>query len=93
MSRLPFTSSRHDPFWGMDGKGARNARTQRRLVWYAGLVVAVAIAALIATRLPSVDPQFVMVGGGRPILAGAIFALLGASVLIGAAWMRRGPRD
>ncbi|MBA2718237.1 MAG: hypothetical protein H0U52_03190 [Chloroflexi bacterium] len=88
MTRLTLASKRHDPFWDMDGEGARKTRTQRRFARYATWLIAILVLAVVATRLPSVDVEFLVYGAGRPILGGAIFALLGASVLLALGKMR-----
>jgi len=79
----------HDPFWDMDGKGARRSRLRRRFVRSAVLVIAVLAVGVLITRLPTVDPQYLISGDGRPIMAGALLALLGSSILIALAWMRK----
>ena len=78
----------HDPFWDMDGKGARRSRTRRRFVRAAVALIAVLVLALLVTKLPTMDPQYLVSGDGRPILAGALLALLAAMVLIAVARMR-----
>jgi hypothetical protein len=83
VARLPHLSNDHDPFWDMDGKQARHSRLRRRVVRRALLILVVLIAVAIAARLPAVDATEVITGYGRPILAGAIFAVLGVSVLLG----------
>lgn len=88
MPRLIRSFSRHDPFWDMDGAGARRARNQRRFARYATWLIALLVIAVVATRLPSVDTDFLVNGAGRPILGGAILALLAASVLLALGKMR-----
>lgn len=88
MPRLTRSSNHHDPFWDMDGAGARRVRSQRRLARYATWLIAILVIAVVATRLPSVDTEFLVSGAGRPILGGAILALLGASVLLALGKMR-----
>ncbi len=78
---------RRDPFWE-DGRGARRTRAQRRFVRIGVLLVAVIVIGLVVARLPAIDPSFLLTGGGRPYLAGALLALLGSSILIGLARMR-----
>jgi hypothetical protein len=78
----------HDPFWDMDGKGARCSRTRRRFVRAAVALIVVLVVALLVTKLPTMDPQYLVSGDGRPILAGALLALLAAMVLIAVARMR-----
>jgi hypothetical protein len=82
LPRPSLAARRHDPFWDLDGADARRVRSQRRLVRYGTWLIALLVTALLATRLPSVDPTFLMQGEGRPILAGAIMVLLAASVLL-----------
>jgi hypothetical protein len=82
-------SADHDPFWDMDGKGARRARLRRRFVRYAVLLIAILAVGVLVTRLPTVDPQYLISGEGRPIMAGALLALLGSSILMALAWMRK----
>ena len=88
MARLPHLSNNHDPFWDMDGKHARQSRLRRRIVRRSLIVLVALIAVAIAARLPAVDANEIITGYGRPILAGAIFAVLGASVLLGIARIR-----
>jgi len=88
MARLSLAPGRHDPFWDMDGRNARRARLRRRIVRTLMLAVVVIAVAAIATRLSALDPSFLLTGGGRPILAAAIFALLGATILIGLSKLR-----
>ena len=88
MPLLSAASTRRDPFWGLDGKSARRTRLRRKITRSVMLAVGVVLIALLATRLPAVDPQFLISGEGRPILAGAIFALLGSTILLGLAKLR-----
>ena len=91
MPRLSFApNARHDPFWDMDGRSARRARLRRKFVRYGTLLVGASLIAIAVTRLPAIDPQFLIFGEGRPILFGALIALLGSTILIGLAWVRRG---
>jgi len=83
-------NARHDPFWDMDGKASRRARLRRKFVRYGTLLVGALLIAVAVTRLPAIDPQFLIFGDGRPILFGALIALLGSTILIGLAWVRRG---
>ena len=93
MSRLSLAARRHDPFWDLDGEGARRVRSQRRLVRYGTWLIALLVVGILATRLPSVDPTFLMHGDGKPILAGAIMTLLAASVLLGLSRIRQTPEE
>jgi hypothetical protein len=92
MPLLSAASTRRDPFWGVDGKCASRSRLRRRITRYVMLAIGVVLVAVLATRLPAVDPQFLISGEGRPILAGAIFALLGSTILLGLAKLR-GPAN
>jgi len=84
----PF-SRRADPFWD-DGRGARRARLRRRIFQTGLALIAIILVGLLVTRLPAIDTDFLLSGGGRPILAGALLALLGSTVLVGLARMRHG---
>jgi hypothetical protein len=66
----------------MDGKGARRVRSKRRFVQAAVWFLVVLALAAVSTRLPAVDPEYLIAGGGRPILAGALLAMLGAAALL-----------
>jgi hypothetical protein len=88
VSRLSLGATRHDPFWDLDGKGARRSRLRRKLSRAVVLVIAAIVVGLLVTRLPAVDPAFLMTGDGRPILAAAIFTLLGSTILLGLARLR-----
>ena len=88
MPRLTRSSNRHDPFWDMDGAGARRVRTQRTFARSATWLIAILVIAVVATRLTTVDVAFLISGAGRPILGGAILALLAASVLLALGKMR-----
>jgi hypothetical protein len=86
--RPSLANRRRDPFWDLDGAGARRARSrariQRSVVW----IVALAILAFGLSRLPAVDPAFLIDGGGRPILAAALMTLLGSAALLALARVR-----
>jgi hypothetical protein len=56
------------------------------------LAVIVALA-FVATRLPSIDPEYLIRGSGRPILAGALLTILGSATLLALARMRHTRRD
>ena len=88
MPRLSLASNRHDPFWDMDGAGARRVRTQRKFARYATWLIALLVVVVVATQLPTFDAEFLISGAGRPILGGAILALLAASVLLALGKMR-----
>ena len=89
MSRLSLGATRHDPFWDLDGTSARRSRLRRKLVRFIVLAFAAVVIAVVATRLPAVDPTFLLTGDGRPYLAAAIFALLGSTILLGLSRLRR----
>lgn len=93
MPRLSRSLRGHDPFWDLDGEGARRVRTQRRFVRIGTWLIVALIAALIATRLPAVDTEFLIRGEGRPLLAGALMSLLGAFVLLALVRIRRPQAD
>lgn len=88
MPGLPFR--RRDPFWD-DGRGARRARIRRRIVRSLVVVIAIVLVAVVVTRLPAIDIEFLFNGGGKPIMAGAMLALLASTILVGLSRMRRHP--
>ena len=89
MSRLTVAPRRHDPYWDMDGTGARRVRTQRRVVRLGIWFLVVVALAVVASQLPAVDPEYLLHGAGRPIMAGALLTLLGAAALLALARMHR----
>jgi hypothetical protein len=91
--RLSLAPGRHDPFWDLDGAGVRRQRTQRRLTRYVVWVGVLAILAVVLTRLPAIDPEFLIEGGGRPILAGALLTMLGSAALLALARVRHVSRS
>ena len=91
MPLLSRASGSHDPYWDMDGKSARRTRLRRKFVRYSTMLIGALLIAVVVTRLPAIDPQFFLSPEGRPFMAGALFALLGSTILIGLAWMRRTP--
>lgn len=93
MSRPSVAPRRHDPYWDMDGADARHQRTKQRITRLAAWVVIVAILGLVLTRLPSIDPEFLIQGQGRPILAGALLTILGAAALLALARVRHVSRS
>ena len=94
MPRLPLSPTRHDPFWGLDGRGARRRRIQRRVFRFLLLVLVAMFAGLVATRLPAFDPEVLTTAGNlRPVLAVALLALLASCTLAAAARMRVGSRE
>ena len=84
-------STHHDPFWDMDGQGARRSRLRRRFVKFAVALIAVLVLGLVVTQLSTIDPQFLISGNGRPVLAGVLLTLLGSMILIALARMRHAP--
>ena len=74
MTRLSL-APRHDPYWDMDGKGARRQRAKQRLVRYVAWIVLLAVFAIAAANLPAVDPEYLLRGEGRPLMAGALLTL------------------
>jgi hypothetical protein len=87
MRTLPLI--RRDPYWDMDGTGARRARLRRALVRYTEWLLILAVFTLVALNLPTIDPEYLIRGDGRPILAAALLALLGAAALLALARIRR----
>lgn len=92
MNRLS-PDDRHDPYWGLDGKSASRARHQRQFVRWGVRLVAILALAVLVTRLPAIDATVIFTPAGRPILAGAIFSLLAACMLLGLARMRSTDRS
>ena len=88
MSRLSLGATRHDPFWDLDGKSARRSRVRRKATRALVYAIVAIFIALMATRLPAVDPQFIVSDAGRPFVAAAIFTLLGATILLGLSRLR-----
>jgi hypothetical protein len=85
ISRTPKT---HDPYWDLDGAGVRRDREHRKAIKRIALLVGIVVIALVVTRLPPIDPSVLTSEAGKPFLAAALLALLGASVLLGLARMR-----
>jgi hypothetical protein len=86
--RLSFASRSHDPYWDLDGKGARRSRHQRRFVRWVVLLIVILTLAVLLTRLHAIDPTVLASPAAKPILAGAILSLLGASALAALARVR-----
>jgi hypothetical protein len=84
---------RHDPYWDLDGAGVHRLRTRRRAVRTALWFAVVLTLAFVATRLPSMDSDYLIHGGGRPVLAGAMLAILAAASLLALARVRHVSRD
>jgi hypothetical protein len=77
----------------MDGRGARRVRTKRRLAQAAVWFLVLSALVLVATRLPTVDPEYLIAGDGRPILASSLLSLLGAAALLALSRVRHVSRD
>jgi hypothetical protein len=88
VSRLSLASHRHDPYWDLDGSGARRSRTHRRFVRWGVALVVILVIGLLVTRLPAIDASVLTGAAGKPILAGAILSVLAACVLVGLARLR-----
>jgi hypothetical protein len=88
VTRLSPAPDRHDPYWDLDGVGARRARDQRKSIKRIAMLVAIIVVTFLVTRLPPMDPAVLTSAEGKPLLAGALMALLAASVLLGLARMR-----
>jgi hypothetical protein len=84
---------RRDPYWDMDGAGARRARLRKALVRYAAWLLILAVFTLVALNLPTIDPEYLIRGDGRPILAAALLALLGSAALLALARVRHASRS
>jgi hypothetical protein len=85
---LSLLSHRHDPYWDVDGASARRARVKRRVSRFGVWIVMLALLAAALTRLPSIDPGYLLQGGGRPILGAALLGLVGAAALLALARVR-----
>ncbi len=93
MPRPSHAPHRHDPYWDVDGAGARRVRSRRRYARIAVWIAIVAILALAASRLPAIDPGYLATGEGRPVLAGALMTLLGSAALLALARVRHVSRN
>ena len=80
MPTLPLI--RRDPYWDMDGTGARRARVRKALVRYTAWLLILAVFVLFALNLPTIDPEYLIRGDGRLILAAALLTLLGSAALL-----------
>jgi hypothetical protein len=89
MSRLSVAPRHHDPYWDMDGAGVHRSRTKRRVVRMAVWFIVVVALAFLATRLPSLDANYLIRGEGRPVMAAALFGLLGSAAILALARVRR----
>jgi hypothetical protein len=88
VSRPSIVQRRHDPYWDLDGAGAQRLRTRQRVVRAAAWLVILLALAFVATRLPSIDPEFLLRGEGRPVMAAALFGLLGSATILALARVR-----
>ena len=88
MSRLTLAPNRHDPYWDLDGANAQRHRIKQRVVRAVAWFVILLALAFMATRLPSIDPEFLLRGEGRPVMAAALFGLLGAAAILALARIR-----
>jgi hypothetical protein len=86
-------SPRHDPYWDLDGAGVHRDRTRRRAIRTAIWFAVVLALAFVATRLPAVDSEYLIQGEGRPVLAGAMLAILAAAALLALARIRHVSHD
>ena len=93
MSRLSPTLRRPDPSWDLDGAGVQRLRTKRRVVRSAIWLVVIVALAFLATRLPTVDPTYLIQGEGRPVMAAAMLGLLGSAAILALARIRHLGRD
>jgi hypothetical protein len=89
VSRLSLAPNRHDPYWDLDGANAQRHRTKQRVVRAAAWFVILLALGFMATRLPSIDPEFLLRGEGRPVMAAALFGLLGAAAILALARIRK----
>ncbi|HET7030560.1 MAG TPA: hypothetical protein VFI34_08615 [Candidatus Limnocylindrales bacterium] len=92
MSRLSL-ASRHDPYWDMDGKGAKQQRLRRRLLRYVTWALIIGILALTALHLPAIDPDYLLRGEGRPVMAAGLLGILGSAAMLALARIRRAAND
>ena len=93
MTRQSTAPRHHDPYWDMDGAGVQRRRTKRRiirtLIWF---IVVLALA-FLATRLPTLDPNYVIQGEGRSVLAAALLGILGSAAGLALVRIRHTSRD
>jgi uncharacterized integral membrane protein len=88
VTHLSRTPKSHDPYWDLDGTGVRRTRAHRKVVKRVAVLVGILLIALAVTRLPPIDPTVLTSEAAKPLIAAALLALLGASVLLGLARMR-----
>jgi hypothetical protein len=73
---------------GPPNRRGGSRRLRRRFVRGAVALIAILVLGLVVTQLPTIDPQFLLSGDGRPVLAGALLALLASMILLAVARMR-----
>lgn len=73
---------RRDPFWDVQGQGARRTRMRRRIVTAMVVALSATILVLILERLLTVDAGQILVGPGRPLVFSALVADTLACALI-----------
>ena len=81
----------HRPSRSVLGHGwSRRAplRTKRRVVRMAVWFAVVLALAFLATRLPTLDANYLIRGEGRPVMAAALFGLLGSAAILALARVR-----
>ena len=64
------------------------AWSKRSLDCIVSWLVVMSILGYVVTLLPSIDPEYLIRGDGRPILAGAMLTMLGAATLLALARIR-----
>jgi hypothetical protein len=77
----------------MDGAGARRQRAKRRIVRFVTWILALAVVAVASLHLPSIDPEYLVHGEGRPVMAAALLALLGSAAILALARIRHSAHD
>jgi DNA-binding transcriptional LysR family regulator len=87
---IPFRGRRSDPYWDLDGRAARDARRQQRIVGSIIVILSAVILALIVARLPAVDAAALVTGPSRPLVLTSLAVDVMACCLIFARDSRRG---
>jgi hypothetical protein len=77
----------------MDGGGARRKRLRRRVVRFATWLLMLAIVALAALHLPDIDPDYLVRGEGRPVMAAGLLGLLGSAAILALERIRQSTHD
>jgi hypothetical protein len=77
----------------MDGAGARRQRAKRRIVRFVTWILALAVVAVASLHLPSIDPEYLVRGEGRPVMAAALLGLLGSAAILALARIRHSAHD